>query len=49
MTDAMQPSASGMRCSMTDVMKRPILNRMDPSRLTAGGPSIPAERKVLHV
>jgi hypothetical protein len=32
---------------MPDAMQRPILNRMDPSRLTAGRPSA-CRQEVLH-
>ena len=34
---------------MSEAMQRSILNRMDPSRLTAGKPSIPGGKEVLHV
>jgi hypothetical protein len=49
MFDNMKPSASGRRCIMSDAMKRFIIDRMDPSCLTAGRPSIPYGKEVLHV
>ena len=48
MPDAMQPFASGRRCSMPDAMKWPILDRMDPSCLTAGRPSTSLQEAALH-
>jgi hypothetical protein len=48
MFDNLKPSASGRRCCMFENMQRSLLERMDPSCLTAGRPSIPGGKEVLR-